>query len=637
VLGEKHRKLYFLMAIVLAVSNAFQTTGASQAATPFIPNNSICNLPGTILGTSGNDTIVGTDGDDVICGLGGKDKIDGRAGNDIIIGGNDIDTIIGGPGNDEIVGGDGDDTIAGGDGKDQIWGSSGDDSINGDGGEDYISGGSGSDNLFGDQGADQLFGEDGNDSLNGGTESDSLNGGSGLDVCDGQSGDILISCFFDKAGPTLKNIAISPEDQNFNSTDENRKLHFRFTLVDPGTGSGSVNFTFGDLMNYSYWSKANQASLPPLNSQQFFVSHSISNVHACDANQQRPDTFCRISGTSTYGVYDASATVPRNMITGKYKLVEFGASDLVSNSTEWGAKILASKKLAVIFNQTGTNDRSAPTLNNFEIISNRTLPTNTSTILAKISFNEIGGNALGTIQADYRLSNRPTQTFSIVGVPQPSDLQVTCPNNLDTVARACLFSGSSASGTAVVRFSVSAYGGTGAEAFRKGTGKLVGITISDGVGNEKKYSKFSNFFVAKNLTYESFGMDADSDHTPPTLLRLTATKSKIDTSLQSQTVIYTLTARDSGKGLNSQFSWVALNVQRTGFSSSTDYCKTTSTKNSSGGTSVLTVTCNFPAHFTSGTFDIEVFLIDSSSNSNSVDFDSTQLRDLGFPYQLVNG
>lgn len=147
----------------------------------------------TIVGTSGPDRLVGTSGRDVICGLGGDDVIDGRGGNDIIDGGkgNDRlrggsgkDRVIGGPGRDKIWGGTGADRLVGGTGRDTIRGGSGNDVVVGNDGDDNLFGGTGNDVITGGAGNDDLDGNDGDDDLKGGSGADDVNGGRGFNLCD---------------------------------------------------------------------------------------------------------------------------------------------------------------------------------------------------------------------------------------------------------------------------------------------------------------------------------------------------------------------------------------------------------------------------------------------------------------------
>src|SRR3954467_4145453 len=84
--------------------------------------------PGTINGTSGNDSLVGTSGPDTINGLGGDDTIYGFEAND---------SLYGGAGNDYLVGSDGNDSIAGGDGNDIRDGGAGTDTLDGGLGNDF--------------------------------------------------------------------------------------------------------------------------------------------------------------------------------------------------------------------------------------------------------------------------------------------------------------------------------------------------------------------------------------------------------------------------------------------------------------------------------------------------------------------
>lgn len=143
----------------------------------------------TIVGTSRADRLVGTPGRDVICGLGGDDVIDGRGGNDIIDGGKGNDRLRGGSGKDRVIGGAGRDKISGGTGADRLVGGTGNDTIRGESGSDALLGSDGSDVISGGSGADTVTGGAGHDDLSGGTGNDKVSGGSGNDEIEGHAGD----------------------------------------------------------------------------------------------------------------------------------------------------------------------------------------------------------------------------------------------------------------------------------------------------------------------------------------------------------------------------------------------------------------------------------------------------------------
>lgn len=73
----------------------------------------LAGRPGTIIGTSGNDTIRGTAKAEHICGLGGDDEIIGGGGQDKIFGGPGDDHLVGGSQADALYGQDGDDVLEG--------------------------------------------------------------------------------------------------------------------------------------------------------------------------------------------------------------------------------------------------------------------------------------------------------------------------------------------------------------------------------------------------------------------------------------------------------------------------------------------------------------------------------------------
>ncbi|NET40958.1 PQQ-dependent sugar dehydrogenase [Okeania sp. SIO2B3] len=114
----------------------------------------LANLPGGLLGLSGNDSIIGAIDAEVINGNQDNDTIDGNQGNDTIFGGKNLDLIFGG------------------DNDDFLSGNLGNDEIHGDGGNDVLRGGKESDFLIGGTGNDTLYGDLGIDTLTGGTGAD---------------------------------------------------------------------------------------------------------------------------------------------------------------------------------------------------------------------------------------------------------------------------------------------------------------------------------------------------------------------------------------------------------------------------------------------------------------------------------
>src|SRR3954453_11067297 len=174
--------------------------------------------PGTINGTSGNDSLVGTSGPDTINGLGGDDTIYGAEAND---------SLAGGDGNDELFAGAGVDTLDGGLGNDFYHVKVGDTIVADPGGNDTVEAdgswtlapeleqltikpatsgtftgtGNALDNFidaYSYQASFVLYGLDGNDlisggegpgnSLYGGGGNDHLWGGGGADSIDGGDG-----------------------------------------------------------------------------------------------------------------------------------------------------------------------------------------------------------------------------------------------------------------------------------------------------------------------------------------------------------------------------------------------------------------------------------------------------------------
>lgn len=114
----------------------------------------LANLPGGLLGLSGNDSIIGGINAEIINGNQGNDTINGNQGNDTIFGGKNLDLIFGG------------------DNDDFLSGNLGNDEIHGDGGNDVLRGGKESDFLIGGTGNDTLYGDLGIDTLTGGTGAD---------------------------------------------------------------------------------------------------------------------------------------------------------------------------------------------------------------------------------------------------------------------------------------------------------------------------------------------------------------------------------------------------------------------------------------------------------------------------------
>lgn len=621
--------LVFVLCFFTAIPNAFATPATSPAL-------STCSLPDVIQGTPGDDVLVGTEGDDVICGYGGNDEIDGRGGDDIIFGGDGLDEISGGSGNDELIGGIGNDDITAGEGDDEIWGEAGDDTLIGDIGEDYLAGGTGSDNLYGSGGQDFVYGDSGDDSLNGGSEADYLDGGSGKNVCVKHAEDTIQKCFFDNKSPQLLNIAIDPNDSTLDSSDPTRKLHFRFTIKDPGTGANWVSFWFINSKNYKYWLVPDNAYSKRRGEDLIMTDGYLTgNAVDCDTVNDDRVGFCKVSGSPTFGVFQATVELPRNLIKDSYKLVYFASFDGVSNHTNWEAPTLVKKKLAVSFTQAGINDRAPATISNFEIIGNRTL---LDSIFAKVTFADEGSNGLGRIEAEFRLLKKSSQSFSVEGRSTRDDLLAVCPENFESIQRSCLVEGTPEAGTAIVKLTRNSWSTSNGERFSKGLAKLNRISAWDRIGNKRNYTQLTKKVKAENIVYESFGVDLDSDRSAPVFISLKASSSQMNTSSSKQVVSYKLTARDYGKGLDTQVSGLTImRYSSEGYGNSVNYCETKSTQSLGQGKILFNITCEFPAHMASGTYHLEVILYDKSSNGNMSSYDSNQLRELGFPYQLVNG
>ncbi|WP_210407626.1 hypothetical protein [Hydrocoleum sp. CS-953] len=114
----------------------------------------LTNLPGGLLGLSGNDSIIGAEDAEIINGNQDNDTINGNQGND---------TIFGGKNSDSIFGGDGDDFLSGNLGNDEIFGDAGNDILRGGKEDDLLNGGENDDSLYGDLGIDTLTGGNGAD------------------------------------------------------------------------------------------------------------------------------------------------------------------------------------------------------------------------------------------------------------------------------------------------------------------------------------------------------------------------------------------------------------------------------------------------------------------------------------------
>lgn len=196
---------------------------AFQPVTP--PSTPDPVVPGTIVGTAGNNTLNGTSGDDVIDGLAGNDTIRGAAGNDDLTGGEGNDTLVGGAGDDTIhgnagadrlAGGTGNDTLLGGAGNDQIAGGSGSDNLQGGIGADTIQGGGGRDTITGGAGQDNLDGGGGNDEIQGGGGADFIDGGAGADRLTGGAGrDIIVF----GGGDTVTDFAVGQDKIDLNGVN----------------------------------------------------------------------------------------------------------------------------------------------------------------------------------------------------------------------------------------------------------------------------------------------------------------------------------------------------------------------------------------------------------------------------------
>jgi hypothetical protein len=627
--------LSLILSFAISIFMGITETSQVFAATPSKPTTSICSLPDVILGTVGDDILTGTEGDDIICGLGGVDTIDGLGGDDIIIGGDNIDTIIGGSGEDQIVGGIGEDLLSGGDGSDEIWGDTGNDTVDGGSEPDYIAGGPGADNLFGSAGSDSMYGEAGDDSLNGGQDLDILDGGTGSDVCQKQTGETTKSCFYDNYGPKLINVAIDPNDAQIDSTDPNRMLHIRFTISDAGTGLDSSTLTFSDSKQVPLF--YSEAKLGQIRYGDLVTANS-SNL-PCQSPRPSSAYSCRVSGSDTYATYESAIALPRNMLTSTYRLVGFSGSDKVQNLSEWNIQMINSKKLGVSFKQVGVNDRSAPVITDFELYGDRNVATEYSTTdhFAKISFTDPEGSGLRTLSVEYQLLRDSKHHFyggsnideSVYGSP--------CPSDFTTSEVSCLISGNKFGGVLYLQFGFGGYNISGEGRLKKGLGKPWQVTSTDFLGNERTYQKLSKSLVAKNIVFESYGFDSDSDHEAPTLVSLTASKTRIDTISAPATIVFKWVAKDVGKGLDAATSTLQLTKWQDGHGNPGGTCDTPAPKQMSGGKYSFVTTCVIPAHYSQGELLIDISLNDKSANGNYSIYGRSELTSLGFPSVIVNG
>ena len=626
----KYRYLSTVGAIAILLSTTVIAT-PSYASDPVAPSNSICSLPGVILGTTGDDNIHGTSGNDVICGMGGIDRIDGLGGDDIIFGGDGDDTLIGGDGDDQIIGAIGQDDLSGSIGVDQIWGGEGNDTIDGGSEPDYIAGGPGADNLFGSSGADRLLGEAGDDSLNGGADLDTLDGGSGTDTCLKSPNDVVTSCYYDKSGPKLINISIDPQSANVDAGQANAKITLRYTLSDAGSGVDYAGFGFVDALQYGEWVKTSGTSEKLRQSDFVSIGAQIFGAADCSNTSDTHLGTCRVSGSITFGVFETSQIVPKNMLRSRYTLVAFDATDMIGLHTSSNGLALAKQKKAVSFLQTAETDRTAPIISNFEIIGPRNLDSLNSTLLVKVSFKDPGSHSIAYVEARYSLLKYPSQEIQLrSGILD--DVIPDCPSEISAVNHACRLSGDSAQGNLILPLRVSGW----ETHIKKGLARVTSVEIADQSGNARNYTKLNKAVTAKSTIYESFGQNADTDHTAPTIVSLSATPAQIDTAVRSQKITLKLVARDTGTGLSTSSSSVYLTSSQV-YSGVVGGCQYPKPQNLGKGRFLILATCEIPAHFPPGAIQINVNLEDLSANGNYALYSSEDLSALGFPFRIVNG
>lgn len=253
-------------------------------------------------GGNGNDTIDGGVGNDILSGGIGNDTLAGGAGNDTVSGNAGADRVHGGGGSDSLSGNEGDDRILGDEGDDRLLGGDGNDVLNGDGGADRIDGEAGNDMVLGGDGSDTLQGGPGGDSLNGGPAPDVIDPGAGSNACGADSTDTVRgSCFIDRTAVAISDITLRT------SVSAGDRLIVNWRAVDAGGVSNTEMRIGGPSGWVSSWCD-------------FVISATLT------------------SGTPFDGRYEASCTIPKSAVNGKYTMF-VTAQDMFGNFAPWDASI----------------------------------------------------------------------------------------------------------------------------------------------------------------------------------------------------------------------------------------------------------------------------------------------------------
>lgn len=404
-------------------------------------------------------------------------------------------TIKGTKGADRLTGTAKRDVICGFSGADTLVGLAGNDVLIGGPGNDVLRGGRSNDRIFAGPGNDRLFGEPQNDRLYGGPGNDLLDGGSGLNFyftgpgknrCRDTETD-TVTAGCDDTAPSLVEMTVTPD--SVDTSEESRMIEFSLRVTDDLSGLRG--------------------------------EPSVRIVHPV-TGQKRWPAVERTGGNLMDGTFGGRLRLDRFAASGTWTF-EVSFQDRQGNARYLEGPDLAALGLPAGFEQTGIGDDTKPQIESIQldrtsVDSSTAAQTITVTMRVTDDFTGIGDEYFIPVTLTAHAPDWKQQR-SAEGVRRISGTR------LDGIYQGALV---------LPRYS------------RRGTWTLA-AGATDGADNTLMLSSSD---LRKRGMVDQITQTGLDDTTPPTLIELSITPERIDTSDSSRTVDVRMRITDDLSGLD---------------------------------------------------------------------------------------